>query len=315
MTDRGEIEVGARLRTTSTLAMAKGWPMALLRTCRPRQWAKNVLVFAAPAAAEVLDEREAFVRTLVAFVAFCMASSAVYITNDLADIEADRHHPVKQHRPLASGALPVSIARTAAIVLVPGSLVVAMLTGEWRFAVVVAMYLVVSFAYSARLKHVAVLDLVIVASGFLLRAVGGALAVDVPVSEWFLIVFSFGSLFVVTGKRFSELKEFGERAGEMRASLDGYTLPFLRMVLGMSAAATMVAYCTFAFEKAASAAPGGAVWYQLSAIPVVTALLRYALVVEQGHGGAPEDVFLYDRMLQVLMLIFLVLFGVGVVVG
>ena len=184
-----------------------------------------------------------------------------------------------------------------------------------RFAAVVVLYLVTSAAYSAGLKHVAILDLVLVASGFLLRAIGGALAVDVPVSEWFLIVFSFGSLFVVTGKRFSELLEFGERAGTVRPSLDGYTLPFLRMVLGVSAAATSVAYCTFCFEKAAQAAPGGAVWFQLSAIPVVTALLRYALVVEQGHGGAPEDVFMYDRMLQGLMACFLVLFGVGVIVG
>jgi decaprenyl-phosphate phosphoribosyltransferase len=289
--------------------------MALLKECRPRQWAKNALVFAAPAAAEVLDNRDDFIKTVIAFVAFCMASSAVYLANDLADLEADRNHPLKRNRPLASGALPVSLGRTAMVVLVPGSLVVAMLTGEWRFAAVVALYLVTSFAYSSRLKHVAILDLVLVASGFLLRAIGGALAVDVVISEWFLIVFSFGSLFVVAGKRFAELLEFGERAGTVRPSLDGYTLPFLRMVMGMSAAATAVAYCTFSFEKAELAAPGGAVWYQLSAIPVVTALLRYALVVEQGHGGAPEDVFLYDRMLQGLVVCFLVLFGVGVVVG
>jgi decaprenyl-phosphate phosphoribosyltransferase len=300
---------------TALSPSAKGWPLALLRACRPRQWAKNVLVFAAPAAAEVLDERDAFVKSVIAFIAFCMASSAVYLTNDLADVDADRSHPVKRLRPIASGALPVPLARTAVIVLVPGSLFVALLTGEWRFAAVVALYLVTSFAYSAWLKHVAILDLVIVAMGFLLRAIGGALAVDVPVSEWFLIVFSFGSLFVVAGKRFAELLEFGEQAGTLRPTLDGYTLSFLRMVMGTAAAATSVAYCTFAFEKAATAAPGGAVWFQLSAIPVVTALLRYALVVEQGHGGAPEDVFLYDRLLQVLMVSFLVLFGVGVVVG
>jgi decaprenyl-phosphate phosphoribosyltransferase len=296
-------------------ASARGWPLALLRACRPRQWAKNVLVFAAPAAAEVLDERASFIKAVIAFIAFCMASSAVYLANDLADIDSDRSHPVKRLRPIASGALPLPLARTAAIVLVPASLLVALLTGEWRFVAVVALYLLTSFAYSAWLKHVAILDLVIVAMGFLLRAIGGALAVDVPVSEWFLIVFSFGSLFVVTGKRFAELLEFGEQAAAVRPTLDGYTLSFLRMVMGMAAAATSVAYCTFAFEKAATAAPGGAVWFQLSAIPVVTALLRYALVVEQGHGGAPEDVFLYDRLLQVLMVCFLVLFGVGVVVG
>jgi len=299
---------------STIVTTAKTWPGALLRSCRPQQWPKNVLVFAAPGAAGVLDDRTDLLKTVIAFVAFCMASSTVYLWNDLADLDADRQHPIKRHRPIASGALPVPLARTAAIVLIPAALIVAGLTTEWRFVVVVAMYLVISFTYSAWLKHVAILDLVVVASGFLLRAIGGALAVDVPVSEWFLIVFSFGSLFVVTGKRFSELQEFGERAGSMRPSLDGYTLPYLRMVLGISAAATAVAYCTFAFEKAALA-DGGAVWYQLSAIPVVTALLRYALVVEQGHGGAPEDVFLYDRMLQVLMGCFLVLFAVGVVLG
>jgi decaprenyl-phosphate phosphoribosyltransferase len=274
-----------------------------------------VLVFAAPAAAEVLDERDALVKTVIAFVAFCLASSAVYLANDLADLEADRRHPTKRLRPLASGALPVPVARTAVTVLVPGSLAVALVTGEWRFAAVVLLYLVTSFAYSRGLKHVAVLDLVLVASGFLLRAIGGALAVDVPVSEWFLIVFSFGSLFVVTGKRYAELLEFGERAGTVRPSLDGYTIPYLRMVLGMSMAATAVAYCTFSFQKAELAASGGAIWFQLSAIPVVTALLRYALVVDQGHGGAPEDVFLYDRMLQALVLCFVVIFGVGIIVG
>ncbi len=284
----------------------------LITAMRPRQWAKNLLVIAAPAGAEVLTEGRTWWRLALAFTAFCAASSAIYVMNDLADVEADRRHPTKRTRPIAAGAVPVGTARALAAGLAVLAFALAIATTEWDFVAVLGVYVVTTLLYSAWLKHVAIVDLVIVASGFLLRAIGGAVVVDVVISSWFLIVTSFGSLFVVTGKRLAELEELGEDAVYVRPTLDHYSVPFLRFVMGVACTGTAVAYCIFSFDKA-EVAGSGAVWFQLSAIPVVAALLRYALAVEAGEGAAPEDVFLRDRPLQVLGLIWVVLFGVGLV--
>lgn len=297
----------------STVSARAGLPPALV-ALRPKQWLKNVLVFAAPAAAEVLDQRTAVVDALLAFGAFCAGASAIYLVNDLLDVEADRRHPTKRYRPIASGTLAPATAWVMAVVLAVASVVLALLTGEPTFLLVIAIYVVTSVVYSWWLKHEPIIDLVVVASGFLLRAIGGAVAVDVPVSSWFLIVISFGSLFVVAGKRLVELEEMGDDAVHVRPTLDHYTVPFLRFVLAVACTATAVAYCIFAFERAGLSADGS-VWFQLSAIPVVTALLRYALAVEAGEAAAPEDVFTKDRTLQILGLIWAVLFGVGLLRG
>jgi decaprenyl-phosphate phosphoribosyltransferase len=284
----------------------------ILTELRPRQWAKNLLVIAAPAAAEVLTEARTWWRLALAFTAFCAASSAIYVMNDVADVEADRLHPTKRYRPIAAGQISIATAKVLALVLGVLAFALAVATTEWDFVAVLALYVITTLAYSAWLKHVAIIDLVVVASGFLLRAIGGAVVVDVVVSSWFLIVTSFGSLFVVTGKRLAELEELGEDAVQIRPTLDHYSVPFLRFVMGVACTGTALAYCIFSFDKAELAGQG-AVWLQLSAIPVVTALLRYALAVEAGEGAAPEDIFLRDRPLQLLGLIWAVLFGVGLV--
>jgi decaprenyl-phosphate phosphoribosyltransferase len=284
----------------------------IITALRPRQWTKNLLVIAAPAGAEVLTEARTWWLLALAFTAFCAASSAIYVINDLADVEADRRHPTKRNRPIASGELSVGTARVLAASLGIIAFALAVATVEWDFVAVLAVYVAATLLYSAWLKHVAILDLVIVASGFLLRAIGGAVVVDVVISSWFLIVTSFGSLFVVTGKRLAELEELGEDAVYVRPTLDHYSVPFLRFVMGVACTGTALAYCIFSFDKAEIAGPG-AVWFQLSAIPVVTALLRYALAVEAGEGAAPEDVFLRDRPLQILGVIWIVLFGVGLI--
>jgi decaprenyl-phosphate phosphoribosyltransferase len=281
---------------------------------RPRQWTKNLLVVAAPAGAEVLSEGRVWGRLVLAFAAFCAASSAIYVVNDLLDVDADRLHPTKRFRPIAAGLMSPSTGWVLALALAIVAFGLATATAEWDFVGVLAVYVVITLAYSAWLKHVAILDLVIVASGFLLRAIGGAVVVDVVVSSWFLIVTSFGSLFVVTGKRLAELEELGDDAADVRPTLDHYTVPFLRFVMGVACTGTALAYCIFSFDKAEVAGPG-AVWFQLSAIPVVTALLRYALAVEAGEGAAPEDLFLRDRLLQLLGIVWIVLFGVGLVRG
>jgi decaprenyl-phosphate phosphoribosyltransferase len=286
----------------------------IIAELRPRQWVKNLLVIAAPAGAEVLTEGQTWWRLTLAFSAFCAASSATYVVNDLLDVEADRLHPTKRYRPIAAGLITPATGWVLASVLGVMAFGLAIATGEWDFVLVVAVYVITTALYSMGLKHVAIIDIVVVASGFLLRAIGGAVVVDVIVSSWFLIVTSFGSLFVVTGKRLAELEELGEDAVIIRPTLDHYSVPFLRFVMGVTCTGTALAYCIFSFDKAELAGQG-AVWLQLSAIPVVTALLRYALAVEAGEGAAPEDIFLRDRPLQLLGLLWAVLFGVGLVRG
>jgi decaprenyl-phosphate phosphoribosyltransferase len=285
----------------------------LLRTARPKQWSKNVMVFAAPGAAGVLDEAIPLGKTLLVFVAFCLAASGIYFWNDALDVEADRAHPTKRNRPIAAGIVPVPLARVVGTVLPVLALGIAGLTGRWETVAVVGTYVVVVMLYSTWLKHVAVLDIVTVASGFVLRAAGGASAVDVPMSNWFVLVTVFGSLFLVTGKRYAELREIGEDAAAVRPSLAAYNLGYLRLVLTVSCGAALVSYCQWAFETADSVQ---STWpfYELSIVPLLTALLRYALVLEQGRGAAPEDVFASDRVLQVLGVAWALVFGLAVYV-
>ncbi len=287
---------------------------AWLREARPKQWAKNVLVFAAPGAAGVLDNGHSIGKALIVFVAFCMAASGTYFWNDLLDVAGDRAHPTKCNRPIASGAVPEGLARVVGSLLLVGGIVVAFGTRRWQAAAIVALYVAVTLAYTVVLKHVAVIDLVTVASGFVLRAIGGAMAVDVPMSKWFLLCTTFGSLFIVTGKRYAEIREMGDRAATTRATLSDYSASYLRQVLSISVGATILAYCVWAFETA-ELAGGSFPFYELSIVPMLIALLRYLLILEQGHGGAPEEVFLADRPLQVFGVIWLVVFGLGVYVG
>ena len=285
----------------------------LLRTARPKQWLKNVLVFAAPGAAGVLDDWPQLGHALLAFVSFCLAAGGIYCWNDALDVEADRQHPTKRFRPVAAGAVSPTTAQVAGTVMAIAALAVMALT-RWQAVAIVAVYVVTTLLYSAWLKHIAVVDLVTIASGFVLRAAGGATAVDVPMSQWFVLCTVFGSLFIAAGKRYAELREIGDDAHQVRATLGTYTPEFLRLVLAVSVGAAMVSYCQWAFETANLSR---ATWpfYELSIVPMLTALLRYALVVENGHGAAPEEVFASDRVLQLLGLAWVVVFGLGVYVG
>src|SRR5690349_3162513 len=178
----------------------------MLRACRPKQWAKNVLVFVAPAAAGVIDEAYRLRLTLVGFVAFCLVSSATYLLNDVLDVDSDRRHPTKRQRPIASGVVPIPVAvGTAAVLFVLG--VALALTSNWELACIVGGYAVLTTTYSMFLKSIPVLDLVILSAGFILRLLGGAYAAEVDVSDWFLIISLFGSLFIASAKRFAEKRE------------------------------------------------------------------------------------------------------------
>lgn len=282
---------------------------ALVREARPKQWAKNVLVFAAPLAAGVLLEGRVIVRTCIVLVAYCLAASGSYYLNDVWDAEADRHHPMKRNRPIASGLVPVPMATAVGGLLGAAGLGLALTLG-WKSAVTLGVYLLVTTCYTLGLKHVAVVDMACVASGFVIRALAGGVAADVPISEWFLIVAGAGSLFIVAGKRHGEYLEMGDDRAFSRPTFATYTVDYLRFVWMVAAGVAITAYCLWAFEQASAHADP--VWYQLSVIPFVLAMFRYGLRIEQGHGGAPEDVIMADRTLLVVGVAWLALYGVGV---
>jgi len=287
-------------------------PRALLVEARPKQWVKNLLVFAAPGAAGVIGEARPFVQTLGAFGCFCLAATGTYYLNDAADLEADRLHPTKRFRPVAAGEIPLTLARVIGASAIMGA-VLAAFAVNWHLAVVVACYVGLTTSYSLWLKHIAVADVIGVAAGFVLRAVAGGAAVDVPISNWFFIVASFGSLFMVVGKRRAEAGEMGEGVAATRATLATYSRDYLIQLQTLSSSVVLVGYCLWAFEKAAES--GSSVpWFQLSIVPFAMAILRYALLVDTGHGGAPEDVILGDRVIQVMGVAWACLFAAGVYV-
>lgn len=285
----------------------------IVRTARPKQWLKNVLVLAAPGAAGVLDNWTSLAPALAIFVAFCLASSGTYFWNDVLDAESDANHPTKRDRPLAAG----RISRNQGALIGFSLLILGCSLGflvEWRAGLAMLVYIVLTTSYSSLFKHVAVVDLMVVASGFVLRAIAGAEAAAVEMSNWFLICVSFGALFIVSGKRFAEIHEVGQGNSRTRQTLAEYSQEFLRTVVMVSLSATLVAYCMWAF---ATKEISGATWpfYELSIVPMLGALLRYLLVLDQGRGAAPEEVFTADRTLQIFGLIWVVVFGLGVYVS
>lgn len=283
-----------------------------MRTARLGHYPKNVLVFAAPGAAGMLGHATSLVRAAVAFVAFCLLSSGTYFLNDALDVDCDRHHPTKQHRPIAAGTVGVRPALAVSALLLAGGITLGSAVNG-RLAMALAIYIAVQVAYSLYLKHQPVYDLLAVASGFVLRGIAGGVATGVAVSEWFLIVTTFGSLLMVTGKRLAEHTTLGETRGAHRATLDAYSTAFLRTVLAISAGGAIVGYCLWAFSlQTALAHHHDPIWYQLSIIPMLIALLRYTFLVDAGKGARPEQLVLSDRSMPLLGLMWAVLFGIGV---
>lgn len=275
-----------------------------VKAIRPRQWVKNLLVFAAPLASlggeAHYDYLEVLYKVSIAFAVFCMAASSIYLINDARDVEADREHPTKRHRPIAAGILPVGMAYGIAVALAAASLAVsAWLTPH--LVVVMAVYLAIQLAYCFGLKHQAVLDICIVSSGFLIRAIAGGVAAGIPLSQWFLLVMAFGSLFMAAGKRYAEL-QLAERTGaKIRKSLESYTSTYLTFVWTLSATAVVVCYGLWAFERDGNAGS----WFVVSMIPFTVAILRYAVDVDGGLAGEPEEIALRDRVLQMLALLWI----------
>ncbi|HNF95625.1 MAG TPA: decaprenyl-phosphate phosphoribosyltransferase, partial [Anaerolineales bacterium] len=275
---------------------------ALFKTMRPRQWTKNVFIFAALVFDKQLFIVDSFLRTLAGFALFCLISSCVYIFNDLADVEADRQHPEKKNRPIASGKLPVSAAWTAGIVFVILTLGLAYLLAP-TFAGVVAGYFLLNLAYSNYLKHIPILDVLIISIGFVLRVGAGVTLIAVErFSPWLYIVMFLLSLFLGFGKRRAELALLAHGAGSHRKVLDGYTLPLLDQYIMIVSGTTIVAYSLYTFS-----APNVPENHSMMlTIPfLVYAIFRYLYLIEVEHaGGTPEEVLLSDRPFQISMLLW-----------
>lgn len=289
-----------------------------IRAMRPRQWVKNVLVFAAPMAAGRIFEPDVFLRTVLATVGFILVSAAVYLMNDSRDVAEDRLHPKKRFRPIAAGELSIP----AALILAAVCTVIALVLGFWlsiALGATLAIYVGLQVAYSAFLKNRPVIDLAMVASGFVLRAIAGGVASHLALSQWFLLVAAFGSLFMVGGKRYSELVSLGAEA-RTRKSLRAYRPSYLRFVWESSCALVIMSYSLWAFEQHRQSPSDSPVivglaqvpWAQISIVPFVLALLRYAMRIDDNRAGEPEDVVLGDRTLQVFGLIFVVIVALAV---
>ncbi|MGB7794997.1 MAG: decaprenyl-phosphate phosphoribosyltransferase [Pseudonocardiaceae bacterium] len=268
----------------------------LVRTMRPRQWVKNVLVLAAPFAGGTIFHPPVLLEVGIAFVAFSLAASGVYLINDVQDVEADRAHPIKRHRPIAAGVVPPRLALVVAVVLFIAAIGMSFLAST-GLVLVTAVYIAAQLSYCWWLKHQPVLDISIVASGFLLRAIAGGAAAGIALSQWFLLTTAFGSLFMVAGKRYAEIR-LAERTGaKIRKSLDRYTASYLRFVWTLSATVVIMTYGLWAFELNRATHSH---WPVISLVPFVVAVLRYAVDVDGGNGGEPEEIALGDRVLQVL---------------
>lgn len=284
--------------------------VAAFQAARPRQWPKNLLVFAAPLAGASLGRHNGFGYALAAFVAFTAAASAVYLINDLVDVERDRLHPTKRLRPVAAGRLPQPVAIALALAGLCVAVAASFLIREPLLAVVIGCYVALSLLYSAGLKHVPWLELGLVANGFVLRALGGAVATHVPPSGWFLTVCSFGALMVATGKRYSELAALGPQAAAHRPVMRWYSAPLLRMCQRGAIAVLLTAYLAWALSGQTAWLRG---WHLASLVPLAAALIRFDVLTARADGRAVEDLISRDKIMVGCELAWLGLFVAGLV--
>lgn len=276
---------------------------ALLKTMRLRQWTKNGFVFFALIFDKQLFLREPFLRTLAGFFLFCLISSAVYLINDIADVDADRKHPEKKYRPIASGKLPMSAAWGAAFALVLISLPLGYLLTP-IFSAYLAAYLLINIVYSRWIKHVPILDVLFVSFGFVLRVGAGVTLITVErFSPWLYVITTLFSLYLGFGKRRAELNLLEQGAGSHRKVLDGYTLPLLDQFITIVSGMTIVTYALYTFFAENLPANHS----MMLTIPfVVYGIFRYLQLIQTGHAaGAPDEVALKDRPLQITVALWM----------
>jgi decaprenyl-phosphate phosphoribosyltransferase len=293
--------------SVSAATIASVRSRVLLRACRPRQWSKNVLVAAAPAAGAALQRPAVALEVVLAFVAFCLIASATYLVNDVVDREEDRAHVRKRLRPIAAGELSVRFALYAAGALGLGGLALATAVRPLLGLVCLA-YLALTLSYSQLWRRVIVADIAAIATGFVLRAVAGGVATDISLSPRFVLVVSAGAVFLVAGKRYAELR--GAPHAHTRVTLHGYSPGSMRALMILAAIVAVGAYAEFAFGR-----PEHGPWFELSIAPFILWLGRYATLLRIGRGQAPEQLILYDPPLLSLTAICVGLFFAGVYVG
>lgn len=290
--------------TRGLASRARCW----IELMRVRQWVKNGFVLAGVYFSDQLLDVSPLLHAFAAFIAFCFAASAVYCLNDILDRDADAAHPEKSHRPLARGAVSIGEAQVVlASCLVACAAVLVAASFPWQVPAMIATYMAVNVGYSVRWKHVSIVDLVVIASGFVIRLVAGTYAVGVEPTSWIVLCTGLLALFLALGKRRGDLEREGVAA---RQSLQGYTLNFIDQALGMLGAATLVFYAAFTVSPYALTRFGTNTLY-LTAFPVAVGLLRYLqLVLVTGRYGSPTDIVLRDRPLQLIGLVWLALFAV-----
>ena len=283
--------------------MSITWLKPLLKIMRPRQWVKNGLLFIPLIFDKQLTNWPALVRIIVGFMLFCLLSSIIYIINDLVDLEADRNHPQKRQRPIPSGALKVSTARTAGIVLTLVVFIPAALL-SLKFALIGLAYLVLNLVYSAWLKHAPILDVMILASFYVLRVGAGVSMIVVHLfSPWLYVFTTFLALYLGIGKRRAELNLLAEEANSHRKSLEGYTLPLLDQLILIVCSSAIITYSLYTFS-----APNLPVNHTMMlTIPfVIYGIFRYLYLLQVKHyGGEPEEVLLTDRPLQATIFLWI----------
>jgi 4-hydroxybenzoate polyprenyltransferase len=277
-------------------------PAALLQAMRPKHWVKNIFVFAALVFAQQLPDARSLVLVCAGFAVFCLLSSAVYLINDVADREADRLHPAKRNRPVASGALPARTAAFASLLLALLALAGALALTR-PFAAIACTYLLFNLAYSLTLKRVVILDVMIVATGFLLRAWGGAVVIGVEMSHWLILCTGLIALFLGFTKRRQELATLA-RAAEQRPILREYSLPFLDQMISIVTASALLAYTLYAFSPEV-AEKLGTRWMGLTIPFVLFGIFRYLYLVHQhGEGDNPTELLLSDAQLMWTVLLW-----------
>jgi len=278
--------------------------MAIIRSMRPEQWLKNGFVLAPIVFSGLVGDPEAWGRSLLAVLAFCAAASATYLVNDVIDREADRAHPDKRQRPIAAGEVSPGLALATAAVLVTIAVGIAAVLGGW-FPMLLVSYVLLVVLYSAVLKRAVFLDVLVVAAGFVLRVVGGAVAIDVPVSRWILLVAYLLALYLALGKRRTELVLLGEGAGDHRIVLGHYTLPMVDSAISVVLGATVLAYAlyTVAPETVAKVGSEGL----MATVPIVLyGLFRYLYLLHRHElGGSPTRALLTDRPLLICVVVWL----------
>lgn len=275
-------------------------PVLLLRQLRPKQWTKNLLVFAALLFSFERIAIETAAASVAGFLLFSFVAGCVYIINDVADREADRHHPTKRERPIASGALQPGVALAFGALLLSGSLVAAYMINPLFLALLIG-YFALNVAYSFKLKHMVIIDIMTIAAGFVLRAIAGGLVIHVPFTPWFLLCTLLLSLFLAIGKRRQELVLLGRGVGSHREVLAHYSLPLLDQLTSIVTTATIMAYSLFTFTS-------GRTIHLMWTIPLVLyGIFRYLYLIHiEGKGGAPDKVLLEDKPLLATVVLYVI---------